>query len=72
MRIDGCFADKRVLSLSNANGSEGYFITEDVKCRGGYEVTMFMYGQPQPYCDNADFELMKLTVEHIEEVFKRL
>ncbi|MBQ4159400.1 MAG: neutral/alkaline non-lysosomal ceramidase N-terminal domain-containing protein [Clostridia bacterium] len=70
MRIDGCFADKRVLSLSNANGSEGYFITEDVKCRGGYEVIMFMYGQPQPYCNHADFELMKLTVEHIKEVLR--
>lgn len=68
MRIDGCFEDKRVLSLSNTNGSEGYFITEDAICRGGYEVTMFMYGQPQSYCNHADFELMKLTVEHIKEV----
>ena len=68
MRIDGCFKDKRVLSLSNTNGSEGYFITEDAICRGGYEVTMFMYGQPQPYCDHADFELMQRTVEHIKEV----
>ncbi len=71
MRIDGCFKDKRILSLSNTNGSEGYFITEDAICRGGYEVIMFMYGQPQPYCDHADFELMQRTVEHIKAVLEQ-
>ena len=71
LRIDDCFADRRVLSLSNANGSMGYFITEEAKCRGGYEVDMFYYsGHDQPYCDNADFELMKKTVNHINEILK--
>ena len=68
MRIDGCFKDKRILSLSNTNGSEGYFITEDAICRGGYEARMFKCGQPQPYQDNADFALMQNTVEHIKKV----
>ena len=68
MRIDERFKDKRILSLSNTNGSEGYFITEDAICRGGYEVAMFKYGQPQPYQDNADFALMQNTVNHIKKV----
>ena len=71
LRIDDCFAGQRVLSLSNANGSMGYFITEEAKCRGGYEVDMFYYsGHDQPYCDNADFELMQKTVQHIQDVLK--
>lgn len=71
LRIDDCFDDKRVLSLSNANGSMGYFITEEAKCRGGYEVDMFLYsGHDQPYGDNADFELMQKTVEHIREIMR--
>ncbi len=72
LRIDDCFADKRVLSLSNANGSMGYFITEEAKCRGGYEVDMYQYsGHDQPYADNADFEVMKKTVNHIREILKK-
>ncbi len=72
LRIDDCFADKRVLSLSNANGSMGYFITEEAKCRGGYEVDMFNYsGHDQPYGDNADYEVMCKTVKHINDVLKR-
>ena len=66
MRIDKAFRTKSVLSLSNTNGSEGYFITQDTICRGGYEVTMFLYGHIQPYCDDADFALYRQTAEHIE------
>lgn len=36
--------------------------------RGGYEVTMFLYGHIQPYCDNADFAIFKQTAEHIENM----
>ncbi len=68
MRIDKAFGTKSVLSLSNTNGSEGYFITRDAVCRGGYEVNMFLYGHIQPFCDDADFELMKQTVKHIENI----
>ncbi len=66
MRIDGAFKTKSVLSLSNTNGSEGYFITPDAICRGGYEVDMFLYGHRQQFVDNADFQLMKETVNHIQ------
>ena len=65
MRINNAFETKKVLSLSNTNGSEGYFITEDAICRGGYEVTMFLYGHLQQFVDDADFHLMLETVEHI-------
>jgi hypothetical protein len=32
-----------VLGLSNANGYEAYLPTEDQLCRGGYEVSCFLY-----------------------------
>ena len=70
MRIDSTFKTKSVLSLSNTNGSEGYFITQDAICRGGYEVTMFLYGHIQPYEDNVDFSIFKQTAEHIESMNK--
>jgi len=66
MRIDRAVRGKRVLSLSNTNGSEGYFITQDAICRGGYEVTMFLYGHLQSFCEDADFCLMEETVKHIQ------
>lgn len=68
MRIDKACKTKSVLSLSNTNGSEGYFITQDAICRGGYEVDMFLYGHLQPFCDNADFYLMQETVKHIKSM----
>ncbi len=68
MRTDRHFNDKKVLGLSNTNGSEGYFITEDVIVRGGYEVNMFLYGHPQPYCKDADYELYKSIIKNIEQM----
>jgi hypothetical protein len=68
MRIDKAFKNKSVLSLSNTNGSEGYFITGDACCRGGYEVDMFLYGHIQQFTDNADFYLMQETVKHIQNL----
>ena len=68
MRIDRAIGGKSVLSLSNTNGSEGYFITKDAVCRGGYEVQMFLYGHLQQYDDDADFYLMKECAEHIKSM----
>lgn len=70
MRIDTFFPDKSVLSLSNANGSEGYFATEDAICRGGYEITMFTYGHIQSFAENADFALIKATVDNINKLLE--
>ena len=68
MRIDRAIKTKSVLSLSNTNGSEGYFITQDAICRGGYEVDMFLYGHLQQFTDDADFYLMQETVKHIQNL----
>jgi hypothetical protein len=56
------------LSLSNTNGSEGYFVTEDQICRGGYEIDMFKTGQLQPYADNADWHLILQTLKNLEKL----
>lgn len=69
LRVDEAVSDRNVLCVSNTNGFEGYFVTEDAICRGGYEVEMFLYGRPQQFCDNADFELMKQMTETIEKLF---
>lgn len=68
MRINSAVKDLNVLSLSNANGSKGYFPTEDQLCRGGYEITMFKYNDVQCLKDDADFHLMKGTLENIERL----
>ncbi len=57
-----------VLSLSNTNGSEGYFVTEDQICRGGYEVGVHRTGYIQPYADNGDHHLVVQTLAHLEQV----
>lgn len=70
MRINDLVKTKSVLSLSNTNGSEGYYITKDAVCRGGYEVNMFLYGHLQQYHDDADFYLMQESVKHIQKLTK--
>lgn len=71
MRIDRICDDVSVLSLSNTNGSEGYFVTQDQICRGGYEVNMFSYGHIQPYCDDADWSLIQQTVKNIKTALRK-
>lgn len=70
IRVDGCFPETAVLSLSNANGNEGYFVTQDALCRGGYEVKKFQCEHIQPYCDDADWHLMTQTVQHVRDVLE--
>ncbi|MBO5068818.1 MAG: neutral/alkaline non-lysosomal ceramidase N-terminal domain-containing protein, partial [Roseburia sp.] len=53
MRINSASKIPHTLSLANANGSEGYFVTEDQICRGGYEVDMYNAVGVQPYAQNA-------------------
>ncbi len=68
MRINRAVKDLNVLSLSNANGSKGYFPTQDQLCRGGYEVTMFKYNGVQCPVDDADYHLLKGTLDNIEKL----
>ncbi len=67
-RLNDAFKDKKILSVSNTNGFEGYFVTEDAMCRGGYEVEMFRYGRPQPFCENADWFLLKNMIDGIVKI----
>lgn len=68
MRINEAVKDLNVLSLSNTNGSKGYFPTEDQLCRGGYEVTMFRYNNVQSLADDADYHLFKETLKNIDKL----
>lgn len=65
LRIDEHIKDLHILSLSNTNGSLGYFPTQDQLCRGGYEIKMFKFNDVQSFTDDADFHLMSETIETI-------
>ena len=68
LRLDKMTEDFKVLSLSNTNGSEGYFPTEDQLCRGGYEVNMISLVNLQPPVDDADFKFIEGTLENIDKL----
>ena len=70
LRIAKEVKDARVLSLSNANGADGYFITEDQICRGGYEVDMFLSGNCQGYLHSADTCLVGEVLKNIDQLIK--
>ena len=69
MRIAAQSKIQHTLTLSNTNGSEGYFVTEDQICRGGYEVNMFKFGYIQPYADDADWHFLSETVKNLEKLY---
>lgn len=66
MRIDEAFRDQTVLTLSLTNGADGYFITEDAICRGGYEVNYFLAGSVQPFTRDGDYHIIRETVNNIK------
>ncbi len=69
MRIDTyCTEIPYVLSLSNSNGSEGYFATESERVRGGYEIKMCDIKHIQKYAENADYALICETLENLKKV----
>ena len=68
LRIAAASPFPYTLSLSNANGSNGYFVTEDQICRGGYEVSMFLTRLPQRLADKADFALLTGTLAHLRKM----
>ena len=70
MRIDKAFPGAQVLSIANANGSQGYFITQDAACRGGYEVNCFLYSHVQAFTDDADWHMVNATVENLKNIIK--
>ena len=70
MRIQQAETELDVLSLSNANGDLGYFPTQDQLCRGGYEIDCFLYNEVQAYTEDADYQLMRATLDHLKNVKK--
>ena len=68
LRVQRETKDYIVLSLSNANGSEGYFPTEDQLCRGGYEVAMYYSVNVQQFKPHADHNLISETLKNIKKV----
>lgn len=68
VKIDAAFDQKAVLSLSNTNGSEGYFVTRDALRLGGYEVDMFLYAHLQPYADHVQAYIVEETIRHIQKL----
>jgi len=68
MRIDQASAIPYVLGLSNTNGCDGYFPTEDQICRGGYEIDMWKTSGIQAYRDDADYSIVIGTLENLKEV----
>lgn len=58
----------RTLSLCLTNGSDGYFVTEDQICRGGYEVESFKSAYIQPYADNADWYMVTETLKNLKKL----
>jgi hypothetical protein len=68
MRIAKSSPFPYTLTLSNTNGSEGYFVTEDQICRGGYEVDMFLTKHVQPYLPNVDHFAVTQTLAHLRRM----
>ena len=68
LRVDEHIKDLHILSLSNTNGSLGYFPKQDQLCRGGYEIKMFKFNDVQSLVDDADFHLMSETIETINKL----
>ena len=66
MRIDRAFPGTEILPVVNTNGSYAYFVTQDTICRGGYEISQFLYRNLQAYCEDADYRLVLATIENLE------
>jgi len=67
MRINQYCKEYTVLSLSNANGTYGYFPTDHEISRGGYEIVMYQTKDVQTYAKNADYHLITETLKNLKE-----
>ena len=66
MKIDKRSDIPHVLSLSNSNGTMGYFATQNELSRGGYEITMTMTSKIQKYREDADRYIVEGTLENLK------
>ena len=67
MRIGAYLPVPYVLCLSNANGYNGYFPSQDQICRGGYEVDSFLMGHVYNLTQDADQKLIDAVCEAFGE-----
>ena len=67
LRLRQYIAVPHVLCLSNANGYNGYFPSQDQICRGGYEVDVFRAGSLYTLTDDADQYLIDAILRLWEE-----
>ena len=67
LRIAKASQSTYTLSLTNVNGTFGYFATEPELCRGGYEIEMFRTSHLQPFVDNADWHLVCQTLANVNK-----
>lgn len=58
LRLRACLPWPHTLCLSNTNGYNGYFPSQDQLCRGGYEVDCFRTGSLYNLTDDADQRLL--------------
>ena len=64
--VRSALPEKTVLCLACANGSEGYFVTEEAIPCGGYEVEQFLHLHLQAYANDASRAYSAETVKHIK------
>ncbi len=58
---------QNTLTLSCANGYNGYLPTESELCRGGYEVGVFRFASPYSLADNTDQNIINENLRIIRE-----
>jgi len=56
------------LTVVNSNGCGRYLVSQDQICRGGYEVGSFLTGSIQSYVHDADFHVIRQTIDHLNEM----
>lgn len=70
MRLDHYSPFGYTLSLSNANGSNGYLPCRTEICRGGYEIWSFKFKGAYGMADNTDDTIIKENLSILREMKK--
>ena len=68
MRLRAFAPFQHTLSISCANGSNGYLPDESQMCRGGYEVDVFRWLTPERLPEDTDSRLIAENLKIMEEL----
>jgi hypothetical protein len=71
LKIQKGYDGFKVLTLSNTNGSSGYFPAEKDVPLFGYETHSFRTRLIQPFVDNADYYFIKETKKNIDKLISK-